>query len=110
MGETLKPCRRPAFGGDRSDPLYTAEKKYDEIALGDTVSLKFGDYDIGTVSQVHKDGTVDVFRTYVHTADFSMCGSEDGSSSVICYIGTETVKRLDPKKHLKLLRKGNPLR
>jgi len=79
------------------------------IGLGDTVSLQWEGYCIGTVCQVNNDGTIDVFRPYVQTADFSMRGSEDGSHSVICYIGIETSKRVDPKR-VKLLVKSHPLR
>jgi hypothetical protein len=80
-----------------------------EIGLGDIVALDGSDYGTGTVSQIHQDGTVDVFRPYTHTADFSMTGRHEGSSSVICYIGMETVKDMNPK-HLKLIRKCRPLR
>jgi hypothetical protein len=80
------------------------------IGLGDVVSFKWTDgYDNGTVCQVHKDGTVDVFRPYTHSADFSCMGRHEGSSSVICYIGTEVVKDIQPDR-LALLRKCKPLR
>ena len=79
------------------------------IGLGDVVSSGIGDYSCATVSQVHEDGTVDIFRPYVHTDDFSMAGSQKGSSKVITYIGFEEVKRLNPSK-LTLLRKSPPLR
>jgi hypothetical protein len=80
------------------------------IGLGDVVSLQWSDgYDNGTVCQVHKDGTIDVFRPYVHAADFSCAGTYEGSSSVICYIGTETSKGINPER-VKLLRKSQPLR
>jgi hypothetical protein len=83
------------------------EKK---IGLGDIVSLGWTDgYDNGTVCQVHKDGTVDVFRLYTHHAGFSMAGSQAGSKSVICYIGTEVVKDINPDR-LTLLRKEKSLR
>ena len=75
------------------------------IGLGDVVRFAGNDgYDDHTVCQVNKDGSVDLFRPYVHTADFSMCGSEEGSSAVICYVGVSTVKHVDPKV-LKLIRK-----
>jgi hypothetical protein len=87
-----------------------AKKLEETIGLGDIVSLQWNDgYDNGTISQVHKDGTVDVFRPYTATADFSMCGSHEGSSAVICYIGIETVKGANPER-MKLLRKHGPLR
>jgi len=80
------------------------------IGLGDIVSLQWSDgYDNGTVCQVHKDGTVDVFRPYVHNADFSCAGSHEGSLSVICYIGVETSKGINPER-LKVLRKGGTIR
>jgi hypothetical protein len=81
------------------------------LNLGDIVSFQWaGDgYGIGTVCQVHKDGTVDVFRPYTHTADFSCAGSEEGSIAVICYVGIEKVRHVNPTS-LKLLRKGDPLK
>ncbi len=40
-----------------------------KIELGDVVSLGWDDgYHTATVSQVHKDGTVDLFRPYTATA------------------------------------------
>lgn len=82
----------------------------EKIGLGDVVSLQWSDgYDNGTVCQVHADGTVDVFRPYTHTADFSYSGTEEGSLSVICYVGIETTKYVRPAR-LKLLRKCKPLR
>jgi hypothetical protein len=80
------------------------------IGLGDIVSFKWNDgYDNGTVCQVHKDGTVDVFRPYTYHADFSMVGRHSGSQAVICYIGTEVVKDIHPDR-LVLLRKSAALR
>ena len=80
------------------------------IGLGDTVSLQWDDgYADGTVCQVHNDGTVDVFRPYTHHAGFSCIGRREGSTSVICYIGTEVVKDIRPDR-LALLRKCKPLR
>jgi len=74
------------------------------IGLGDIVSMSGGcDYNTGTVCKVNDDGTVDVFRPYTHTADFSYTGG------VICYVGIETVNGCNPL-HLTLLRKGKPLR
>ena len=79
------------------------------IGLGDVVSLQWSDgYDNGTVCQVHKDGTIDVFRPYVHNADFSYAGSHEGSLSVICYIGVETTKGINPER-VKVLRKGGTI-
>lgn len=82
----------------------------DKIELGDVVSLGWDDgYHTATISQVHQDGTVDLFRPYTATADFSCAGREEGSSSVICYVGIEEVKGVNPAR-LKLLRKGKTLR
>ena len=82
----------------------------DKIELGDVVKLGWGQgYDTCTVSQVHKDGTMDLFRPYTATADFSCAGREEGSSAVICYVGIEEVKGVNPDR-LKLLRKGKTLR
>jgi hypothetical protein len=80
------------------------------LNLGDVVSFEWPQdgYDTGTICKVHTDGTVDVFRPYVHTADFSCSGGE-GASAVICYIGFETVPRLNPER-VKLLRKSPPLK
>lgn len=81
----------------------------ESIGLGDVVSLGWGDgYSTATVSHVHKDGTVDVFRPYTHTADFSCAGRED-STAVICYVGIEEVRGLNPNT-LRILRKGKELR
>jgi hypothetical protein len=80
------------------------------IGLGDIVSFNWKDgYDTATVIQVHKDGTVDVFRPYTAIEDFSMSGRHKDSQSVIAYVGVETVKDIDPQR-LTLLRKSNPLR
>ena len=79
------------------------------IGLGAVVALGWSDgYDNGTVCAVHEDGTIDIFRPYIHANDFSMSAGE-GSSGVICYIGSETCKRVDPKR-VKLIRKGPTLR
>jgi hypothetical protein len=80
------------------------------IELGDIVSFGWKDgYDSGTVYHIHKDGAVDVFRPYTHTTDFSSYGSEDGSSAVMCYVGVEKVKGVNPSR-ITLLRKGVKLR
>ena len=65
--------------------------------------------DVRALIAAVKDGTVDVFRPYTHHADFSCMGRHEGSSSVICYIGTEVVKDIRPDR-LALLRKCKPLR
>lgn len=81
-----------------------------EFGLGAIVSYNWSDgYADGTICKIHADGTVDVFRPYVQTADFSTSGGEVGSTSVICYIGVETSKQVNVKA-LKLLRKGPSLR
>jgi hypothetical protein len=80
------------------------------IGLGDVVSFQWDDgYDQGTVCQIHKNGTVDVFRPYTHANDFSYVGRNEGSLSLICYVGVETVKDINPER-LRLLRKGGPIR
>lgn len=85
------------------------KEKSEKIGLGDIVSLGWSDgYSTGTVCKVHEDGTVDVFRPYTHTSDFSCSGGE-GAIAVICYIGFETVDRLKPK-NIKLLKKSPPLK
>lgn len=81
-----------------------------EIGLGDIVSFQWEDgYSHSTVSQVHADGTVDLFRPYVQTADFSYSGKHEGSSAVVCYVGISTCERIDPKR-MKLVKKSQPLR
>ncbi len=81
----------------------------ESIGLGDIVSLGWEDgYSSATVSHVHRDGTVDLFRPYTATADFS-CAGRDNSTAVICYVGIEEVKGVNPER-LKLLRKGKELR
>jgi hypothetical protein len=63
--------------------------KYSELQLGDQVQFFDDAYSVGTVKRLTKD-SVEVYRPYVHTADFVYGG--DDSSDVICYIGTETIK------------------
>lgn len=81
-----------------------------KIELGDVVSFGWNDgYGVATVTQVHKDGTVDLLRPYIHTSDFSCSGRHPGSSSVLAYIGFEECKDINPIK-LELLSKGKNLR
>lgn len=78
--------------------------------LGDVVSLQWTDgYADGTVSQVHKDGTIDVFRPYTHASDFSVAGREEGSLRLMCYVGVEEVKNISPER-VTVLRKARPIR
>lgn len=81
------------------------------VGLGDIVSLGWDDgYHSATVTQVHADGTVDLFRPYTHTSDFSCSGREKGSSSVIPYVGFEEIRHVNPSR-LKVLRKNTiPIR
>jgi len=81
------------------------------IGLGDVVSFKWSStgYDTGTVCQVHASGTVDVFRPFTHTSDFSCAGRYEKSLSVMCYVGTEIVKGVNPR-NLKLILKSSPIR
>lgn len=77
-----------------------------KIGLGDVVNFRgIADegYNTATVSQVYDDGTVDLFRPYVHTADFSYTGG------VICYVGINNISRVNPER-LILIRKSSPLR
>lgn len=79
--------------------------KNPNIALGDVVRLgndknPFPDH---TVSKVNEDGTVNLFRPYVHTADFSYTGG------VICYVGFSQTDNVDPY-HLTLVQKGPALK
>lgn len=78
------------------------------IGLGDIVDVGLGaDYGTCTVSRIHTDGTVDLFRPYTATANFTT-SSQDGTSEIICYIGFEEVKRVNRNK-LKLLRRNRDL-
>jgi hypothetical protein len=81
------------------------------VGLGDVVYLGWDDgYSNGTVCQVHKDGTVDIYRPYAHASDFSCAGRDEGSLSIICYTGLETVKYVNPER-LKVVRKNTtPIR
>lgn len=80
--------------------------KSEPVNLGDIVSLGWSDgYDTATVVQVHKDGTVDLFRPYTHTSDFSCSGREAGSLSVIPYVGYEEIKNVNPER-IKVVRKN----
>ena len=77
------------------------------LGLGDIVHLGWSDgYADGTVCAVHDDGSVDVFRPFVHTSDFSYGGGDNGTSRICCYIGIEIVTRLQPHTNVKLLRKN----
>lgn len=74
------------------------------FGLGDIVSLGWNDgYDNATVSKLNEDGTVNLFRPYTHTNDFSYTGG------VICYVGVETVKHVNPNR-LRLICKGRELK
>lgn len=80
------------------------------IGLGDVVSFNWNDaYHHATVTQVHKDGTVDLLRPYVHTSDVSYSGRHKDSSSVLAYLGFEEVKDIKPER-LTLVRKAPPPR
>jgi hypothetical protein len=77
--------------------------------LGDTVRLNWADgYADGTVSHIHPDGTIDVFRPYTHHSGVSYAGRE-GSSRVICYVGIEECKNMNPYM-VTVLKKSLPLR
>jgi hypothetical protein len=80
--------------------------KPDVIGLGDIVTLSRdtgNPYSHCTVCKVNDDGTVNLFRPYTHTADFSYTGG------VICYVGIENMTGVNPA-HLKLVAKGPVLR
>jgi hypothetical protein len=90
--------------------VHSPSCKNQPIGLGDVVSFQCRDgYKDATVSQVHSDGTVDVFRPYTHTSDFSCSGRREGSQSLICYVGVEVIKDMKPDS-LKLIRKAGPVR
>jgi len=80
-----------------------------DLGLGDIVVLGVGGYNVATVTQVHKDGTVDLLRPYVHTGDVSYSGNAEGSSRVLAYLGFEEIKNINPN-HLDRLQKGSPVR
>lgn len=76
------------------------------IGLADVVTLDYNPshpYNHCTVCKVNDDGTVNLFRPYTHTADFSYTGG------VICYVGTEHIDNVNPA-HLRLIEKGRVLR
>lgn len=58
--------------------------KADELRLADTVDLGFSPWGWAIVKQI-KDGTVELFRPYGTTADFSCTGG------VTCYTGIEDI-------------------
>lgn len=72
------------------------------LGLGDVVRLWDGAYGSATVRQVHPDGTAQLFRPYVQTADFSC------TSGVIPYVGIEDFRM--NSGFVELLRKGDPLK
>ena len=72
--------------------------------LGDTVSCGWVDgWDTAIVSRLNEDGTIDLFRPYGTTADFSYTGG------VMCYVGIETIEGCRPGSY-KLLRAGRDFR
>lgn len=73
------------------------------IELGDVVSMNDGPFMDCTVCKVNEDGTVNLFRPYVHTADFSYTGG------VICYVGIENINSVNPA-NLNLIQKGQKLK
>ena len=100
------------FIGDRANSVLRAlrlhahsktETPKPEIGLGDVVKCSEGAYMTATVCKVNEDGTVDLFRPYTHTADFSYTGG------VICYVGIEEIKSANPAR-LTLVEKGQKLK
>ncbi len=76
------------------------------INLGDIVELNNDSnnpYRHCTVCKVNDDGTVNLFRPYTHTSDFSYTGG------VICYVGIEHIDNVNPS-HLRLIEKGKVMR
>lgn len=76
------------------------------FGLGDVVRLKADSentYSHCTVCKVNQDGTVNLFRPYTHTADFSYTGG------VICYVGIENIDSVNTER-LNLIRKGPSLK
>ena len=69
------------------------------------VSRAENSYSDCTVSAIFPDGTVDLFRPYVHTADFAYA-ARDGGSRVITYIGFEETRNVEVKNY-RLIRKGD---
>lgn len=86
------------------DRVYNIGRVKKMVELGDIVDAGFGaDYGACTVCRVHEDGTVDLFRPYVQTSDFST--HSQNSEHLICYLGFEEVKKVNPKR-LKVLRRS----
>jgi hypothetical protein len=73
-----------------------------DLKLGDVVRLDLQAYGDATVRKINADGTVVVFRPYVHSEDFSYTGG------VICYIGTEDVTLHGAP--VVLVKRGQPLK
>lgn len=76
------------------------------IGLADIVELdcvSHNPYSHCTVCKLNEDGTVNLFRPYTHTADFSYTGG------VICYVGIEHIDNVNPA-NLKLIEKVPVLR
>lgn len=76
-----------------------------ELGLGDIVRTGNVDdgYSDATVSNILSNGTVQLRRPYIHTANFSYTGG------VITYIGIEDFE-LQPNSEVLLLKKGRPLK
>lgn len=95
---------------DAANRLQDSLDNRTKIGLGDVVTFDWNDgYHDATVTQVHKDGTVDLLRPYVHISDVSYAGRLEGSSSVLAYLGFEQIPNINPTR-LKLVRKGPTLR
>ena len=80
------------------------------LGLGDVVKFMWSDgYADGTVCQVNPDGTVDVFRPYTLAPDCSY-GASNGGEYVICYVGTEVSRNVDPKRLQLLMKARTPMK
>lgn len=78
-----------------------------EFKLGDTVMLNVDTHTSipfthCTVQSVNVDGTVDLFRPFVHHGDFSHAWENPGDSAVSCYLGFEQIRRVNPE-HIRLV-------
>jgi len=81
--ETFCPeCGRSTY---TADSILSIKVKAKDLQLGDVIRPFENEYGFCTVKQI-KDGWIELFRPYVHTADFSC------TSGVICYIGFEDYK------------------
>ena len=83
-----------------------------ELGLGDKVRHNGGKpwaYSDSTIVAVFPDGTVDLFRVYVHTSDVCFSGRE-GGSRLIAYTGHEDVRNVNASFYVLVEKFGREIR